>query len=181
MAFKQLLEYFVAHLEHATGRGQDSTRGYDDYIAPIPKSDFKFAGQGYRGHDIQKQIAGNDLFNGRQIFITVNIIPTHNRHVDASVDYMSEATYLNWQDAWTKIVVVPNEDRTKVTALRIKSPTGFSWNDETGRQEPDGWDTVAERTLDELGLFDGTNEENEFLRGFYNAFYERGVSEVNGK
>ena len=158
--FKQLLEYFVAHLEYVEGGKHPGTRGYEEYIAPIPTADFCIAGQGYLGHDIQKQIAGYDTFYDRQVCITV---------VKNYRSYITEASYLHWKDAWTKIVAVPNEDRTRVTALRIRSPTGFLIDP----PKPDDWDIAEEMSLTALGLFDHSDTENETLRHFLEVFHER--------
>lgn len=54
--FKQLLEYFVAHLEWCNSQG-DSSIGYIQYIKPLlDTKKFKYAGQGWNGDQIQKQI-----------------------------------------------------------------------------------------------------------------------------
>jgi len=91
--FRQLLQYFVAHLEFceanrintpkwtAEERNKNispsvtTTRGFNDYLAKYNYkwgNEFNLAGQGYNGNGIQKQIKGWDTYSGNNICITVS-------------------------------------------------------------------------------------------------------------
>lgn len=54
--FKQLLEYFVAHLEYCVTNNKHN-RGYDKYIKPFEESgSFKWSGFGRKEEKIQNQV-----------------------------------------------------------------------------------------------------------------------------
>ena len=77
--FKQLLEYFVAHLEYCVTNNKHN-RGYDKYIKPFEeKGSFKRSGYGYKGETIQNQIKEWENYpNG---IITISIVASS--YIDA--------------------------------------------------------------------------------------------------
>lgn len=90
--FKQLLEYFVAHLEWCNSQ-DDSSIGYNQYIKPLlDTKKFKYAGQGWNGEQIQKQIEQWDHYENYRICINIY-----------APDYQSKACYLNWEGTWINV------------------------------------------------------------------------------
>ena len=76
--FKHLLEYFVAHLDYVQNLSTNYN-GYSEYIQPLVESkQFVAKGLGYKGHNIQKQVAQWDTYaNGR---MCVNINPAYGSY-----------------------------------------------------------------------------------------------------
>ena len=70
--FKQLLEYFVAHLEYCVTKNKEN-RGYDKYIKLFEdRGSFKWSGFGRKEERIQNQVKNWENYqNGR---ITINIL-----------------------------------------------------------------------------------------------------------
>jgi len=81
--FKPLLEYFVAHLEFCV-TDEKVSEGYNKYIKRI--KNFKRAGQGHKGQEIQNQIKDWDSYNNGTICININ-----------STVYKTGGCYLNWE------------------------------------------------------------------------------------
>lgn len=153
IAFKHILEYFVAHLEWAQN-GDKNGPGYMHYIEPLVSSNtFYTAGQGYSGHGIQNAIAEwSDLPEGR---VCINV--QSNR----GFKYTTRGCYLNWID--TGINVIAKWNKPHIVGLEIR--TFYTVGDKKKWTECD-----AEATLGELGLFDGTENANSTLASFYDVY-----------
>lgn len=173
MAFKQVLEYFVAHLEYVAGGQKAGSRGYEKYIEPlVAAGKFKAAGQGYEGDAIQDQLP-EFSYEGKQLCISVQSQFNNSTTTVAS--------YLNWRDEWTKLTAKWNKEKSKIEALYICFPGGFSWNEK--KQRYDGTEFISTRfeSLADLGLFDGSDAENEVLKRFLVDFYKDCAKEMKGK
>lgn len=112
--FRQLLQYFVAHLEfcEANSKGSSTlikTRGYDDYI--VNNHDFKRTGGGYNDDDIQKQIAGWENYSNSKICITVS-----NGNPEGNYKNLKQ-NYLQWKGTDNDIRASWNTN--KITELVI--------------------------------------------------------------
>lgn len=84
--FKCLLEYFVAHLEYAEN-GMSDTIGFNRYLKDIvDTSNFKISGYGWKGQQIQLQVAAWEDFHCGKICI----------NVDAR-GHQTKSCYLNWK------------------------------------------------------------------------------------
>ena len=170
MEFKQVLEYFVAHLEYVAGGNQAGSRGYDRYIAHlVAAGNFKISGQGYSDDQIQNQLP-EFTYKDKRLCITVQ----------SGYQFKSAATYLNWLGAWTKIVA--RWDGNRVAALAIKTPENFTVaTDKNGnnRRTANEWNNGTEATLESLGLFDGSDDGNEKLKSFLEEFYNDFNAEEN--
>ncbi|MBP5451323.1 MAG: hypothetical protein J6Y16_03705, partial [Treponema sp.] len=168
MEFKQVLEYFVAHLEYVASWNQAGSRGYDKYIAHlVAAGNFKSSGQGYKGEQIQKQLP-EFSYKDKGLGITVQ----------PGFQLKSAATYLNWLGAWTKIVA--EWDGNRVAALAITTPENFTVaSDKNGnnRRTANRWNNGTEATLESLGLFIDSDSENETLNDFLYKFYEKNAEE----
>ena len=163
--FKQLLEYFVAHLEYCRGGGQETSRGYKQYIKPYVDNDaFKMSGQGYNGGNIQQQVEGFNPFHGEKVCININ----------ASNRYISIDCYLNWGYSLTKIMAewnsVGNSVGNEIIALKIMNATDAHREDDIWRA--DAWEEVCRESLEALGVFDGTETVTDALKDFLEKFYE---------
>ena len=155
MAFKQVLEYFVAHLEYVAG-GEQVPEGMRKYIEPLVESgNFRVSGQGYRDREIQEQLP-EFSWEGNKICI----------NVQTGYPLRNTSTNLNWTDAMTHIVAVWYEN--SVTALKIQFPKYY------GTAEKALWcqENEIEASLTTLGLFNSNDAENDKLRSFFKAFYE---------
>lgn len=152
-SFKHILEYFVAHLEWNVN-GVKTGPGYVEYIEPlVSKNLFYTTGQGYAGHGIQNAIAKwADLPEGK---VCVNVQPSFGK-------YTTRGSYLNWIE--TGINVIAQWSQSKITGLEIRV---FSEDDDGNKWWSDCYD---KGTLSELGLFDGKENVNNKLKGFYNIF-----------
>ncbi len=156
MAFKQVLEYFVAHLEYVAGGEQAGSRGYEKYIEPLVESgNFRVSGQGYRDREIQEQLPE---FSREGSKICIN--------VQTGYHLRNASTNLNWTDAMTHIVAVWHEN--SVTALKIQFPKYY----ETAEKTLWCQENETEASLTTLGLFNNNDDENEKLKRFFKAFYE---------
>ncbi len=87
--FKNILEYFVAHLEHIQNDENTDTIGYEKYIKPLKeKNSFSKTGIGYKGDNIQNAIKDWAKFGTEDISINIQNNP--------KAKYTSKACYLNW-------------------------------------------------------------------------------------
>lgn len=150
--FKQLLEYFVTHLEWVVN-GDEEGRRYSKYIKElIDANTFKKTGQGHKGDNIQNQISKWENYpNGK---ICINIQPNFG-------SYESKKCYLNWGD--TGINVVVNWKDKKIKSLM--QDHYLFWLDEPVRTR-----ITEDVNIDNLGLFDNKDSVTEDLKGFYNSF-----------
>lgn len=145
--FKHLLEYYVAHLEWCVNEDKNSL-GYENYIKPLIEDyDFKLTGQGYNGDNIQQQIEPWSKYeNG---IIHINIQQNYGK-------YQSKKCYLNWD--WTGLNVNAKWENNKITALFLN------------QYKSEGSNALGnEKTLTELGLFDG-QMPNITLRDFFDKY-----------
>lgn len=174
MAFKQVLEYFVAHLEYVAGGQKEGSRGYEKYIAPlVAASTFTVSGQGHEREPdaIQAQLP-EFSYEGKQLCI----------NVQAGYKLTQRGgSYLNWRNEWTKAAAEWNRDMPTIDALYICFPTGFEWNESKQRYDGTAWDLGRPVSLTALGLFDGSDAENAVLKSFLADFYEACAKEIKGK
>lgn len=138
--FKCLLEYFVTHLEYIINKDANFV-GYEKYLKSLVETNvFKEAGQGHKGHNIQKQIERWNNYNGN--VICINIYASNPQ---------SKATYLNWKSSWYNVRAEFKNEH--VDSLYI-----------TEEEHKDA-KSELKYSVDKLGLFSGlsTNEFNEFF------------------
>jgi len=141
--FKQLLEYFVAHLEFCVTDDKNSA-GYNKYIKNI--KDFLRGGQGHRGQKIQNQIKNwESYYNGK---ICININPTV---------YKERGCYLNWEGTAINVISVWNANT--IIELKIVKDAYPIINAEE----------VLKFNILKLGLLDN-NPPNENLKIFFDQF-----------
>lgn len=155
--FKQLLEYFVAHLEYCVTKNKEN-RGYDKYIKPFEeKGSFKWSGQGYNGNLIQNQIKNWENYtNGK---IAISTYPP---------SYTGGGNYLHW--IFTSInVIAVWQNANSVEYLRIVKNSYPITNAEE----------VLTLSIEKLGLFDD-QEPNDKLKFFFDKFNEL-IMEEKGK
>ena len=155
--FKQLLEYFVAHLEYCVTNNKHN-RGYDKYIKPFEeKGSFKRSGQGYNGNLIQNQIKNWENYtNGK---IAISTYPP---------SYTGGGNYLHW--IFTSInVIAVWQNANSIEYLRIVKNSYPITNAEE----------VLTVSVQELGLFDN-QEPNDKLKHFFDKFNEL-IMEEKGK
>lgn len=153
--FKQLLEYFVAHLEYCAIKNKKN-RGYDKYIKPFEESgSFKKSGQGYKGDAIQNQIKEWENYtNGK---IAISIYPP---------SYTGTGNYLHWEGTGLNIIARWNKSTDKIITLAIEKYQKGK-NDEKGTWE----DLKISEPIEEIGLFDN-QEPNNKLQHFFDKFNE---------
>lgn len=141
--FKNLLEYFVAHLEYCV-TDQKVGRGYNRYIKDV--KNFKRGGQGHKGQNIQNQIKDWETYTNGKVCINVN--PT---------TYTGSGTYLNWEE--TAINVNAEWGNNKIINLKIMKDSYPLSNAKH----------VMTFNVDDLGLFD-EKEPNVHIETFFNQF-----------
>lgn len=149
--FKHLLEYFISHLEWVVNSDTEHA-GYKKYIAPI--KNFKKAGQGYSGMEIQNQISEWSQYGSDRIHISID-----------ARGYLSTRCYLHWNRTWINVRPkwgVSNQVH-HIEQLYLTKDTGA--------------DAKSELTssLSELGLFDN-KAPNKELTVFFNE-YKRMLTE----
>ena len=146
LKFKQLLEYFVAHLEWVVN-GDEAGRGYKTYIEKLIRSgEFKRGGQGHKNQKIQKQIKEWESFpNGK---ICININPTV---------YKKSGCYLNWEGTAINVTAIwENNDIPELQLVKNSYPVSNSKE-------------VLRDSVINLGLFQDDNI-NSNIKAFYNKF-----------
>jgi len=143
--FKNLLEYFVAHLEYCV-TDQKVGEGYMRYIKDI--KNFKRGGQGHKGQEIQNQIAQWESYNNGDICLNVN--PTV---------YKTGGCYLNWEDTAINVNAIWHNDT--ITGLKIVKDSFPISNSKD----------VLSYTIQDLGLLD-KNSPNKNLIAFFDKFNE---------
>ena len=156
--FKQLLEYFVAHLEYCVTNNKHN-RGYDKYIKPFEESgSFKWSGFGRKEEKIQNQVKNWENYqNGR---ITINILAS---------SYTNRGSYLNWIHTSINVIAVWQKDANSIEYLRIVKNSYPITNAEE----------VLTVSVQKLGLFDN-QEPNDKLKHFFDKFNEL-IMEEKGK
>ena len=159
--FKQLLEYFVAHLEYCATNNKHN-RGYDKYIKPFEESgNFKRSGKSYEGWAIENQIQEWKSYEGKgEIFITIN-----------ATYYERRGSYLHWKGTGLNIIARWNESIDKIITLAIEKYQRKA--DEKGSWE----DLKISEAIEDIGLFDD-KEPNDKLQRFFDKFNELIMSTV---
>ncbi len=138
--FKCLLEYFVTHLEYIINKDANFV-GYEKYLKSLVETNvFKEAGQGHKGHNIQKQIERWNNYNGN--VICINIYASNPQ---------SKATYLNWKSSWYNVRAEFKNEHVDSLYITV--------------EEHKDAKSELKYSVDKLGLFSGlsTNEFNEFF------------------
>lgn len=149
--FKNLLEYFVSHLEWVVSENS-SNSGYSRYIKPlIDSNNFKKTGQGYAGARIQDQIKEWESYDSGEI--TINIQPNYG-------DYKTVKCYLNWKGTGINIVARWREDRI----VSLYQDEFIFWEEPTRRVNLE-----VEFSLKELELFNN-DQIGHNLISFYDSF-----------
>jgi hypothetical protein len=149
--FKNLLEYFVTHLEWLINNDTNN-RGFNLYLKPlIDKNEFYSTGQGYNNGNIQKHIAEWCHYVNGDIFI--NIQSNYG-------NYKTVKCYLNWADTGLNVIARWNDN--KINSLSLEEYQ--FWLKPTKRI-----DLGINKSITELGLFDN-NTPNESLKDFFNQF-----------
>lgn len=146
--FKCLLEYFVAHLEYAEN-GMSDTIGFNRYLKDIvDTSNFKISGYGWKGQQIQLQVAAWEDFHCGKICI----------NVDAR-GHQTKSCYLNWKGTGINITPFWNEDHIHDLQILIYT-------------EEDGglWDSICSYPLASLSLFDERNTVNASLKQLFKEY-----------
>jgi hypothetical protein len=147
--FKKLLEYFVAHLEYVVLKDTNG-RGYNEYIKSlVDNNNFKKAGQGYNGGNIQNQIKDwANYVNGK---ICINIDARYPQR---------RGCYLNWERTWLNVFAEWKDNKVSQLVIAINP----SNNAEGPKREE-----LRSTFLSQLGLFDN-QEPNDTLKSFFNEF-----------
>lgn len=146
--FKCLLEYFVAHLEYAEN-GMSDTIGFNRYLKDIvDTSNFKISGYGWKGQQIQLQVAAWEDFHCGKICI----------NVDAR-GHQTKSCYLNWKGTGINITPFWNEDHIHDLQILI-------YTEEDGGR----WDSIYSYPLASLSLFDERNTVNASLKQLFKEY-----------
>lgn len=146
--FKCLLEYFVAHLEYAEN-GMSDTIGFNRYLKDIvDTSNFKISGYGWKGQQIQLQVAAWEDFHCGKICI----------NVDAR-GHQTKSCYLNWKGTGINITPFWNEDHIYDLQILI-------YTEEDGGR----WDSICSYPLASLSLFDERNTVNASLKQLFKEY-----------
>lgn len=146
--FKCLLEYFVAHLEYAEN-GMSDTIGFNRYLKDIvDTSNFKISGYGWKGQQIQLQVAAWEDFHCGKICI----------NVDAR-GHQTKSCYLNWKGTGINITPFWNEDHIHDLQILI-------YTEENGGR----WDSICSYPLASLSLFDERNTVNASLKQLFKEY-----------
>lgn len=146
--FKNLLEYFVAHLEFCV-TGQKDNEGYKKFISHI--NDFAYSGQGHMGDKIQNQIKDWELFESGVICININSA--------SRTPYKNKGSYLNWKP--TAINVNAVWSKNTISQLKIVKDSYPISNSKD----------VLIFSISDIGLLDN-NPPNENLKIFFDKFNE---------
>jgi hypothetical protein len=146
--FKNLLEYFVAHLEFCA-TGQKDNEGYKKFISHI--NDFAYSGQGHMGDKIQNQIKDWELFESGVICININSA--------SRTPYKNKGSYLNWKH--TAINVNAVWSKNTISQLKIVKDSYPISNSKD----------VLIFSISDIGLLDN-NPPNENLKIFFDKFNE---------
>ncbi|MCJ8498047.1 AAA family ATPase [Chryseobacterium salipaludis] len=152
--FKNLLEYFVAHLEYISNQNSMG-RGYERYIKPlVDNGNFKTSGQGWNGAAIQQQVQSWDTYPDGKICI--NIQSNYG-------SYASVKCYLNWQDTGINILASWNNGEI----VGLYQDEFIYWEKPTRRTN-----TGKVYTIEMLKLFEG-EIITEHLKDFFHSFISK--------
>lgn len=160
LRFKNLLEYLVAHLEYEQNRKNGKNGRFFEYIKDkVANPNFKHSGQGYRGNNIQDQIKGLDVYNNKQIYISIQ----------CGDRLLKDACYIHWKDEWTHVSAVWNDNKTEITDLRIRFSECYEWDKTKNWFKATKLESVKTVSLNKLGLFQDNKLNEEFCL-FYDSF-----------
>ena len=163
--FKELLEYFVTHLEYMANSqaNADSLPGYGKYLKPyIENGTFLKAGKGYKGDKIQNQIQTFCQFPKCRICISVGTAPKEN------IPYTSARCHLHYE--WLNIRATQKDDAWDEKVKRIKSLRVVMLN-----ESPDLMLEHKDYSISDIGLFDGLepNEDLKRMARYYFSLYDK--------
>lgn len=146
--FKQLLEYFVAHMEYVTTKDQNHP-GYELYIRPLEEAGtFKYTGTGYNGQQIQQQVSQWSKYSVGEV--AMNCSPQYG-------NYRTRMCYLNWIPTGLNVNAIWGNEH--ISSLQLENYI-----------DKNNWKNVAQPvSLEQLGLYDG-QEANDTLKSFFNSF-----------
>ena len=151
--FKNLLEYFVSHLEYGANKYDGNIRGYNTYIKPLVDANrFVKSGYGYKGHAIQSQVDGWDSYDIGTICITAN-----------ATNFQSRGCYLHWKETSLSINTkwrTKGEGESEEVEIIRMTKNSFPLSSAV---------TVHTKSVVELGLFDG-KAPNEGLENFFEEY-----------
>ena len=162
--FKELIEYFVTHLEYmARGENKENLLGYDKYLKPfIENKTFKKTGQGYNNDGIERQIEEFNTFPHNKIHVIVG------RARNETVPCTSKFCYLTYD--WLNIRATNAEGawdlKTKsIIFLRVVMLNGSQ-------------DDIIESidfNISELGLFDNKepNQKMKEMADYYFKLFDK--------
>lgn len=162
LKFKQLLEYFVAHLEYIQSNVTDS-KGYKQYIEPlIQNNSFKISGQGYAGATIQDQIAKWQDYNIGKICI--NVMGNFGKY------YYTKKCYLNWDSTGMNIYALWNSKKTKIISLGL---TEYQYQNDP----PSYMDSETTFKISSLELYN-EQEPNEIINTLFSQYKENLINKM---
>lgn len=169
--FKQLLEYFVSYLEFLEATKGSSyqnrkvkelakdvhyndedprKRRLDYFVKEHGEEQVPRSGQGYKGGSIQEGIKNCCDYNANKICLSAN-----NRNKVAT--YFSKPSYLHWFGTTLNIDIETNGKDKDKTITKLKITLNKK-------------DLGEEKSLEELGLFDG-EDPNPTLEAFFDNYY----------
>ena len=166
--FKELIEYFVTHLEYmARGENKKKLLGYDKYLKSfIENKTFKKTGQGYNNDGIERQIEDFNTFPHNKIHVIVG------RARNENVPCTSKFCYLTY--GWLNIRATNAEgawdlETKSIIFLRVVMLNGSQ-------------DNIIESTdfkVSELGLFDNKkpNQKMKEMANYYFKLFDKYYSE----
>lgn len=138
----------MAHLEYAEN-GMSDTIGFNRYLKDIvDTSNFKISGYGWKGQQIQLQVAAWEDFHCGKICI----------NVDAR-GHQTKSCYLNWKGTGINITPFWNEDHIHDLQILI-------YTEEDGGR----WDSICSYPLASLSLFDERNTVNASLKQLFKEY-----------
>lgn len=138
----------MAHLEYAEN-GMSDTIGFNRYLKDIvDTSNFKISGYGWKGQQIQLQVAAWEDFHCWKICI----------NVDAR-GHQTKSCYLNWKGTGINITPFWNEDHIHDLQILI-------YTEEDGGR----WDSICSYPLASLSLFDERNTVNASLKQLFKEY-----------
>lgn len=167
--FKELLEYFVTHLEYMANSqaNADSLPGYVKYLKPY-NGIFQKVGNGYKGAPIQNQIQTFCQFPKCRICISVRTARNEN------IPYTSASCYLHYN--WLNIRATKKDGAWNEAEKRIKFLRVVMLNESS--------DLMLEHkdySISDIGLFDGLepNENLKRMARYYFSLYDKYYGDIN--
>lgn len=167
--FKDLLEYFVTHLEYMANSqtNADSLPGYDKYLKPY-NGIFPKEGRGYKGGKIQNRIQTFCQFPKCRICISVGTAPKEN------IPYTSASCYLHYE--WLNIRATKNDGAWDEKEKRIKFLRVVMLNGPSKLMLEH-----KDYSISDIGLFDGLepNADLKRMARYYFSLYDKYYGDIN--